>query len=118
VQVQIPPWQLAPLLHTPPQQGWPAAPHPTQAPPESQARRLPQLVPVGASPVTEQTGPPDEQVICAVRHTGPLQPRPDVQSTQVPRDEHTLFGPHVVPGLTMPLSVQTASPEAHTICAV
>jgi hypothetical protein len=118
VQAQVPPWQLAPLPHTPPQHGWPAAPQPTQAPAASQASRLPQLVPAGASPVTAQIGPPDEQAICAVRHTGPLQAAPGAQSTQVPVDEHTLLLPQAVPGVTIPLSVQTGSPEVQAICAV
>jgi hypothetical protein len=118
VQAQVPPWQLAPLPHTPPQHGWPAAPQPTQAPAASQASRLPQLVPAGASPVTAQIGPPDEQAIWAVRHTGPLQAAPGAQSTQVPVDEHTLLLPQAVPGVTIPLSVQTGSPEVQAICAV
>jgi hypothetical protein len=118
VQAQVPPWQVVPALHAPAQQGWPAAPHPTHAPRASQASRLPQLVPVGDSPVTEQTDPPDEQVVCAIRHTGPLQATPAVQSTQVPVDEHTLFAPHPVPGATIPLSVQTGSPDVQAIRAV
>jgi hypothetical protein len=118
VQAQVPPWQVVPPLHAPAQQGWPAAPQPPHAPAGSQASRLPQLVPAEDTPVTEQTEPPDEQVVCAVRHTGPLQGTPAVQSTQVPVDEHTLFVPQTVPGLTIPLSVQTASPEVHAIRAV
>ena len=118
VQAQIPCWQLAPLVQAPAQQGWPAPPQPTQAPLESQARPLPQAVPAGEKPVTAQTVPPEEQVVCAVWQTGPVQESPGVQSTQVPVDEHTLLLPQAVPGLSMPPSAHTASPDWQLIWAV
>jgi hypothetical protein len=114
----IPAIQLVPALHMPWQQGWPSAPHPVHCPIKSQASMLPQLVPGASVPDTVQTGPPEVQLIWAVRHTGPLQLAPAVQSTQVPTDEQTLFVPQVVPGLSIPTSVQTGSPEVHLIWAV
>jgi hypothetical protein len=118
VHAHIPDVQLAPASHTPWQQGWPAAPHPVQLPVESQASMLPQLVPGATVPETAQTGLPDMQLICAVRHTGPLQAAPATQSTQVPTDEQTLLVPQPLPGLSIPTSVHTGAPDAHPICAV
>jgi hypothetical protein len=118
VQTHIPPLQVAPPLHEPAQQGCPATPQPVQFPLGSQASRLPQLVPAGAFPVTVQTGVPDEQLICAVRHTGPAQPAPATQSTQVPVDEQTRLVPQEVPGASIPVSVQTGSPVSQEIWAV
>lgn len=114
----IPAVQVALPLHSPWQQGWPAAPHPVQLPLASQASRLPQLVPGASVPDTAQTGPPDVQLICAVWHAGPLQLAPATQSTQVPTDEQTLFVPQLVPGLSIPTSVHTGAPDVHTIWAV
>jgi hypothetical protein len=118
VQTHMPLAQLAPPVHAPSQHGCPAAPQPPQLPLASQASMLPQLVPAGAIPVTVHTGAPDEQLIWAVRQTGPGHEAAATQSTQVPTDEQTRLLPQVVPGGNMPLSVQTGSPESQLMWAV
>jgi hypothetical protein len=79
----------------------------------------PHDVPFCTFPVSLQTGNPESQAIVPVLHRlllG-LQAIPVVHDPQVPL-LHTLFVPHVIPFVTLPITVHTGKPVPHAYAPI
>jgi hypothetical protein len=79
---------------------------------------VPQLVPLSTFPVSVHTGEPVAQAIAPVlQAVDGWQVIPTVHDTHVPLPQ-TLFVPHVVPLVTLPVTVQTGKPLPQAIAAI